>query len=104
MLRKVSYVPAPPDWDAVDEVAIAIAGSAVTARPTQRHVGLLVRDEDGVLFLVHLAWHKDLRVEAPDEKYGCVRMHHLPKKKAILFADWCLTVAQKNKGNLPYSI
>lgn len=95
---------APADWNAIGDVAIAIAGSAITGLSDQRHIGLLVRDESSALHFVDLGWQYAMGCRlAPVEHYCWLSIDYFPPKRAQVFADMCIEVARKNRATFPYS-
>src|SRR5579864_2633152 len=71
--------------------------------PQQRHIGLLYADNglNRVSFL-HLAWHFDLRCEAPRTEYSWVDPA-IPTPRLVQLAAVCRLVWRANgKGRIPY--
>jgi hypothetical protein len=71
--------------------------------PQQRHIGLLYSDNglNRVSFL-HLAWHFDLRCEAPRTEYFWVDPA-IPTPRLVQLAAVCRLVWRANgKGRIPY--
>lgn len=82
----------------VSHAAIAIQ----SVNSTQRHVGILHRQEDKVL-LLHLAWHHDLRNHLPGKSHLWIELH-VPQLRMRQVAAICRKVWRSNEGILPYAL
>lgn len=89
-------------FDAIDHFAVAV--SRPRKAKAQTHCGILFRNPDGEIELLHLAWHRNLKCEAPDERYVWVPSPLDPLLQQHL-ATYAQMVFDKCKdGQIPYSI
>jgi hypothetical protein len=83
-----------------------IRGAAIAIREVdrrQRHTGILYRDSgSGEVFLLHLAWHFDLRHDAPRESYLWVDPTFAERRLAQVAAICRLVWKANGKGNIPF--
>ncbi|MTI99362.1 MAG: hypothetical protein FH752_12145 [Marinobacter adhaerens] len=87
--------------DDVDSFSVVLARPSL--RRNQQHTGVYYRDEDGALNFLHLASHRQLRLDPPDDHYVWVDVQ-LDDLSKMLLATYCTSVVSKNPQGLPYSI
>lgn len=76
--------------------------------PEARHCGLLYRNDDGALRLLHLAWHDLMRDEPARESCGASAgwvVLPIPEERAEVVASFCsLLVERVSDGRVPYAL
>ncbi|MGJ0430616.1 hypothetical protein [Methylobacter sp.] len=88
-------------FEKIDSVSIGICRPK--KRLNQQHIGLLYRDANNDLCLLHLAWHLDLRKNNPDIRYLWLDIHLDPINK-IHLATICEMIYESNQEGIPYGI
>jgi hypothetical protein len=84
--------------------AIEVISLATKRTHLGHHLGVIYRDPNATLRLIHLAWHYDLRDEPAPKSYFWIDMR-LDPDIAPLVAELCTLIARKYKGTgLAYSI
>lgn len=88
-----------------ESIAFAIAGSIVTRDVRQKHIGLIYRNQDSKIMLLHLAWHHKLIKEEWDGKYHWLELKGLDRELQETFADWAEIVSNAGEETpIPYSV
>ena len=92
------HSPSDKPYDQINYVALAIK----TVDDDQRHIGILFRDDRGrkVTFL-HLAFHLQLRIEAPNPTYWWIDPAIDPRRLRHL-AGICRQISAANGSDFPY--
>lgn len=86
------------------ELAIVIAGEAVTGTAGQRHAGFVVKASDGRLWLFDLAWHNVYRRSPITQEYAYIVAEFLDPFSANAVIGFLAMLHHANKGHIPYSI
>lgn len=87
----------PHTHDSIRHLAVSLTGDK-----QQRHLGMLAREEDGTLNLIHLGWHNYFRCDPPPLSGGWVECQHVQDDLQKLFADWLFSVWSENQDAIPY--
>src|SRR5437016_203905 len=86
-------------FETLSHVGIAI--TIVEPSRKQQHIGLLHRNESsGELFILHLAWHNQLRNSVPKKSYGWIDPSIHPAR-ARQAAARCRQVHRSNIRGIP---
>lgn len=100
------HTPPPPSPPELGELAIAIAGSAVTQSEGQRHLGLLILPAGAQQpAIIHQAWMNLLRRDEPADLniYSWVPCPGIEATIQSLFVDWLDVVWKQNhEAGIPY--
>lgn len=100
MDRIWAYSGPPQDLDGVRFVAVAVA----QVDAAQNHVGVLHRTEAGMVEMLHLAWHKELRNQSPRPRL-VVTQPDLARSRARSVAAMCRLVwGRHREAGLPYGL
>jgi hypothetical protein len=86
--------------DDVSHVAVAIG--RVTSEPHNTHTGVVYRDLDGSLWMLHLGWHYMLLNWRYDGKYACV-VPKIEPERARIVAGLCRTIWRR-RPKIAYSL
>lgn len=94
------------DWIGIPSEVEQIRDLAVGIRKTRLgfHVGVMHRDSEQILRILHLAFHFKLRREEPGEDYHWVHSVAIPQYRAEDIAEFCALVWKRAEQNrIPYA-
>ncbi len=86
--------------DDVPHVAIAIGRTA--SEPYNTHTGVVYRNLDGTVSMLHLGWHHRLLNWPYDGTYACV-VPNIEPERARIVAGLCRTIWRR-RPKIPYSL
>ena len=90
-------------WNSVEFSAVAIG--RVTEHPHNTHAGIIYKESDGKLYMLHLAWNHDLRRNAYNDRYACVTPKLRPER-ARSIAAFCRLLWNRQRENqtIPFAL
>ncbi|MFZ2403891.1 MAG: hypothetical protein WAW41_02065 [Methylobacter sp.] len=98
--------PAFDSFKNIQSLAIAIGGKDVTNNSKFKHLGLLYRQDNGTIQLMHMGWllTDTLTKVDPNSDYCWIPCENIDPTVLDNVADWLETIWSVNNGKLPYSV